>query len=123
MSNQSRNQTQPDPRRDNSLAVEFTVIPVTRHVGPTLESEPGYFDRERPGTITPEAQIAAEGATAGPNSGAVEERRYDPVTGLLDNDQEPEPLITRLPGDTSSDPHTDLGPDNAANLQSRRDKR
>lgn len=31
----------------------------------------------------------------------------------------PETLHTRLPGDTSSDPHTDLGPDNATNLQRR----
>jgi len=28
-----------------------------------------------------------------------------------------EPLKTRLPGDTSSEPHTDLGPDEATNLQ------
>lgn len=31
----------------------------------------------------------------------------------------PEPLKTRLPGDTSSDPHTDVGPDNATTVQHR----
>ncbi|HEY1984666.1 MAG TPA: hypothetical protein VGG85_04610 [Terracidiphilus sp.] len=105
------------------LAQEFTSISATRHVGPTLESEPGYFDRERPGTLTPEAQIAAQAATAEPAVGAIEERRYDPVTGRLDNDVEPGPLKTRLPGDTSSDPHTDLGPGNAATVPSRGEAR
>ncbi len=32
----------------------------------------------------------------------------------------PAPLITRLPGDTSSDPHTDVGEDNATELDRRR---
>lgn len=31
-----------------------------------------------------------------------------------------EPLRTRLPGDTSSDPHTDLGPDNATTAHGTR---
>jgi hypothetical protein len=122
-SSQTGSKTDETARPDDSLAVEFTSIPVTRHVGPTLESEPGYFDRERPGTVTPEAEIAARAATAEPSPVAIEEPRYDPVTGVLDDDQEPEPLKTRLPGDTSSDPHTDLGPDNAPNLPSRRRKR
>ncbi len=44
--------------------------------------------------------------------------RVVPVNNLEDAAGTPlaeasEPLITRLPGDTSSDPHTDLGPDNA----------
>jgi hypothetical protein len=32
-----------------------------------------------------------------------------------------EPLKTRLPGDTSSDPHTDVGADNATNLRTKPD--
>ena len=35
--------------------------------------------------------------------------------------QTPEPLKTRLAGDTSSDPHTDVGPDNATTVQARRE--
>ncbi|HEX5234735.1 MAG TPA: hypothetical protein VFW25_05330 [Silvibacterium sp.] len=34
----------------------------------------------------------------------------------------PEALKTRLPGDTSSDPHTDVGPDNASTGQGRTDE-
>jgi len=52
----------------------------------------------------------------------MEEDDFDPLSGRTREDWS-EPLKTRLPGDTSSDPHTDVGPDNASNLQEREDVR
>jgi len=43
----------------------------------------------------------------------------DYITGSNRDLTRPEPLKTRLPGDTSSDPHTDVGPDNASTVQHR----
>ena len=47
----------------------------------------------------------------------------DPLVGTelseIGSGMRVEPLKTRLPGDTSSDPHTDEGPDNATSLQKR----
>ena len=48
----------------------------------------------------------------------MEEDDFDPLSGRT-SEVLPEPLKTRLPGDTSSDPHTDVGPDNATSLQER----
>lgn len=72
------------------------------------------------GCSTPEAQIAAEAGPVDVDQRRMEEDDFDPVSGrALEN--RPEPQRTRLPGDTSSDPHTDVGPDNASNLQERED--
>lgn len=105
---------QPDPLQG------VTEIPAIRHVGKTLESDPEYYAVATPGYSTPEAQIAAEAGPVDVDQRRMEEDDFDPLSGRTLEDR-PEPLRTRLPGDTSSDPHTDVGPDNASNLQERED--
>jgi hypothetical protein len=97
-----------------------TVIPAIRHIGKTLESDPEFYAVATPGYSTPEAQIAAEAGPVDVDQRRMEEDDFDPLSGRTLEDR-PEPLKTRLPGDTSSDPHTDVGPDNASNLQERPD--
>ncbi len=86
-----------------------------RHVGKTLESDPEY--NERPGLAqAPERGLidrSGNDLTASPQMYA----GSDPLVGTELSETGSglmvEPLKTRLPGDTSSDPHTDLGSDNA----------
>lgn len=99
---------------------DATVIPAIKHIGKTLESDPEYYAVATPGYSTPEAQIAAEAGPVDVDQRRMEEDDFDPLSGRTLEDR-PEPLKTRLPGDTSSDPHTDVGPDNASNLQERDD--
>ena len=99
---------------------DATVIPAIRHIGKTLELDPEYYAVATPGYSTPEAQIAAEAGPVDVDQRRMEEDDFDPLSGRTLEDR-PEPLKTRLPGDTSSDPHTDVGPDNASNLQERDD--
>lgn len=115
--------SQQDPQVDEDSAAEDSSIPAIRHVGPTLESDPEYMTLSGTGYSTPEAQIAAEGATAEPDIRAVVDEGFDPVSGRERPGAEAEPLKTRLPGDTSSDPHTDVGPDNAGAVQTRGKRR
>lgn len=93
-----------------------------RHVGKTLESDPEYNDR-------PSRELAPEIGLIDPhgNDISASPNMYagsDPLVGTelsqTGSGLRVEPLKTRLPGDTSSDPHTDVGPDNATNLQNRR---
>jgi hypothetical protein len=97
-----------------------TEIPAIHHIGKTLESDPEYYAVVAPGHSTPEAQIAAEAGPVDVDQRRMEEDDFDPLSGRALEDR-PEPLRTRLPGDTSSDPHTDFGPDNASNMQERQD--
>ena len=106
---------------------ETTVIPAIRHVGATLESDPNYNDSEGDG-LTPEAQIANVGAPADTTMGRGATDLSADISSTDDaakarRNAGPEPLKTRLPGDTSSDPHTDLGPDNATTVQHRGETR
>jgi hypothetical protein len=70
--------------------------------------------------MSEEAQIAAEAGPVDVDQRRMEEDDFDRLSGRTLEDR-PEPLKTRLPGDTSSEPHTDVGPDNASNLQERDD--
>lgn len=88
------------------------VTDAVRHVGPTLEAE-GVF---LPSGELPENRIADEAQTPTVNVAAAAADRYDREAEALGA----EPLRTRLPGDTSSEPHTDLGPDTAASLDDDR---
>lgn len=90
------------------------VMDAIRHVGPTLESE-GVFI---PSDELPENRIADEAQTEAVDIRAATQDQYDREADALNA----EPLLTRLPGDTSSDPHTDLGPGNAAGLDSDRNE-
>ena len=85
----------------------------------TTLSFPDYIELPSTGYPTPEAQIAAEAATAEPSVRGVVDEGFDPLSGREREGAEAEPLKTRLPGDTSSDPHADVGPDNATTVQRR----
>jgi len=107
-----------------------TSMPAIRHVGRTLESDPKYMESEREGNdLTPEAQIANVGAPAdstmsrGATDLSADVSSTDDAAKARARDARPEALKTRLPGDTSSDPHTDLGPDNATTVQHRGETR
>ena len=101
--------------------------PAIRHVGRTLESDPNYVDDDREGeNLTPEAQIANIGAAPEATMGrgatdlSADVSSTDDASKVrMGRNAGPEPLKTRLPGDTSSDPHTDLGPENATTVQRR----
>lgn len=88
------------------------TVDAIRHVGPTLEAE-GIF---LPSDELPENRIETEGLAETVNVRAVIADKYDREAEAMGA----EPLRTRLPGDTSSDPHSDLGPDNATNLDDER---
>jgi hypothetical protein len=114
---QRRNRPSERAKQEESLQ-GATVIPAIRHIGKTLESDPEYYAVAAPGDSTPEAQIAAEAGPVDVDQRRMEEDDFDPLSGRTLEDR-PEPLRTRLPGDRSSDPHSDVGPDNATNLQQR----
>jgi len=120
-------ETQKNNRRQED---ESTSIPAIRHVGRTLESDPNYLKDEGEGNdLTPEAQIANVGSPAdstmsrGATDLSADVSSTDDAAKARARDARPEALKTRLPGDTSSDPHTDLGPDNATTVQHRGETR
>ena len=113
----------PENRQDDSTPQKGdTVVPAIHHVGKTLESDPDYIELPSSGYSTPEAQIADQAGSADVDQRRMQEDDFDPLSGKTFEDR-PERLKTRLPGDTSSDPHTDVGPDNATDLQSEPDMR
>jgi hypothetical protein len=89
-------------------------VPAIHHVGPTLESDPEF--RDVPSRQTPESIIDKIGA---PLPGEGIDRDIDALPELENRAVGGERLRTHLAGDTSSDPHTDLGTDNAATAQRR----
>lgn len=113
----------PESRQDDSTPHKGdTVVPAIHHVGKTLESDPDYIELPSSGYSTPEAQIADQAGSADVDQRRMQEDDFDPLSGKTFEDR-PERLKTRLPGDTSSDPHTDVGPDNATDLQNEPDIR
>jgi hypothetical protein len=113
----------PENRQDDTTPHKGdTVVPAIHHVGKTLESDPDYIELPSSGYSTPEAQIAAEAGSIDVDQRRMQEDDFDPLSGKSFEDRS-ERLKTRLPGDTSSDPHSDVGPDNATDLQSEPDIR
>jgi len=107
------------PRREESSQTAETQPQVTdaiRHVGPTLEQDDRFLAVEH--NELPENVIQDEGLTETTNMRAVTADPYDREAEAIGA----EPLRTRLPGDTSSEPHTDVGPDNAATLDTDRNE-
>jgi hypothetical protein len=98
---------------DKSQHEKTRTMDAVRHVGPTLEAE-GVF---LPTGELPENRIENEALTDTVNVRAATEDAYDREAEAMGA----EPLKTRLPGDRSSDPHTDLGPDNATALDDERE--
>jgi hypothetical protein len=90
-------------------------IDAVRHVGKTLESEGTFL----PTGELPENRIEMEGMTEAVDMNAVTDDAYDREANAMGAER----LRTRLPGDTSSEPHTDVGPDNATTLDDDRPHR
>lgn len=100
------------------------VVDAIAHVGPTLEADALNTTSD---ASTPEDQIAADLEPQAVDVQAiindltddlqiqtfatVDQNLDDPLQSTVNGRvvTGPEPLKTRLPGDTSSDPHTDLG--------------
>lgn len=94
------------------------IVDAVRHIGPTLESE-----KEQPYVPAREEQVSKEEQAAdsdlhvhqlegqGDEQRAVEGEKIGAAT---------EPLHTHLAGDTSSDPHTDIGPETPKPVNKRR---
>lgn len=93
----------PDDRPNDPSLKDATIVSLIGHIGPTLESDPEYDETGGPETLE-EAELSGAARS-------LSEEDYDTIVGPSDD---PEPLKTRLPDDTSSDPHTDLEPENAA---------
>ncbi|MBV8673448.1 MAG: hypothetical protein JOZ33_08440 [Acidobacteriaceae bacterium] len=90
------------------------------HIGPTLESEENGAYLPTTNQPTPESQIVKDNPSGNDNPSAGIDLLADTDTSTVQPDApRPEPLKTRLPGDTSSDPHTDVGPDNATAAHAR----
>lgn len=90
-----------------------------RHVGRTLESDPEY--NEQPSrALAPAAGLLSRSGND-PSASPTMRAGSFPENGLelTDSGERVERLKTRLPGDTSSDPHTDVGADNATSVQHR----
>ena len=102
----------PDEQREQKGGEQR--IDAVRHVGKTLESEGVYM----PTGELPENRIEAEGMTETVDMYAVTEDAYDREADAMGAER----LRTRLPGDTSSEPHTNVGPDNATTLDDDRDQ-
>lgn len=78
-------------------AKQETRMDAVRHVGKTLESEGTFL----PSGELPENRIEAEGLVDARDAGTGNEDEYDREAGAMGAER----LKTRLPGDTSSDPH------------------
>lgn len=126
-----------------------TIDAGDRHIGRTLESE-GIFGDVRGTELPPIAETHVSpgrenvdsvevrkmgGNRADRSDTDVEDARAGVAGDLSDVDSDaalenfpgtlgsrPEPLKTRLPDDTSSDPHTDVEPENAAPDHRRKDE-
>ena len=98
--------TQKDKPSNKPDSQSRQSVDAVHHVGRTLESEEERVYVPKADQLSPAEQVAAEG-----------DLHVHTVSGSgdakpeLKEDVEPEPLKTRLPGDTSSDPHTDIETD------------
>lgn len=115
MANSQRKTEGEETRKEGTGRNKPYIVDAVRHVGPTLESEGKYDDILGTELPTPESQIANDAEADSLTIRTVQEDRQR----LSERSIDPETLKTRLPGDTSSDPHTDVGPDNATTAQAR----
>lgn len=98
--------------RESDRKSQPIVVDAIRHVGPTLEAE-GVF---LPTGELPENRIENERLTDRATLSDLSKDEYDREADAMGA----EPLHTRLPGDTSSDPHTDSVPDNPTTMDTDR---
>jgi hypothetical protein len=99
----------PSPSSHSSQAIE-----ATRHVGPTLEAEGRFI----PTGELPENQIANASGARAVNVRDVTWDAYDREAEAMGAERR----RTRLPGDTSSDPHTDVAAKSTAGRRKPRRK-
>ena len=97
---------QPENAPERASEEQPRVVDAIRHVGPTLEAEGTFL----PTGELPENRIENERLTDRPSLAEIAKDEYDREADAMGA----EPLLTRLPGDTSSDPHTDTVADNSA---------
>jgi len=104
-----------DPEVPSADGNRSIVVDAIRHVGPTLEAE-GIF---LPTGELPENRIEAEGLTDAADIRAMNEDEFDREADAMGAER----LVTRLPGDSSSDPHTDSAENPAASMETDRKPR
>jgi hypothetical protein len=123
MSNQPHKRRPKKRQTERATPAQFTGSDALAHVGRTLESEGIYDDVLGTYVLDPERNVEQEIRSVDVEPGVVvTELSYDTVCDCVTPAPAAEPLKTRLPGDTSSDPHTDIGQDNAANVRGHRDE-
>lgn len=96
-------------RERNQDQEKQEVTDAVRHVGPTLEAE-GLFI---PTGELPENRIENLATTDAARAREATEDAYDREADAMGVER----LRTRLPGDRSSDPHTDAGADGATEAE------
>jgi hypothetical protein len=109
-----RNRSEQDIE-DTQRARKETAVDAIRHVGPTLEEEGTFL----PSGELPENRIEAEGMTEAGDVRAAIDDPYDREAAAMGAER----LRTRLPGDTSSDPHTDAVADNPTAMNTEKGSR
>lgn len=123
MSHQPDKRTPENRQTDRATPAQFTSTDALAHLGRTLESEGINDDVLGTGIWDPERNDEKEVGSVYLEPGAVVTLlSYDTVRDAVIEVRRAEPLKTRLPGDTSSEPHKDLGQDNAGNVQDRGDE-
>lgn len=100
MSRKSRRKESPEDSQISRNANSPRAVEAIRHVGPTLEAQ-GIFI---PTGELPENRIANESGSRAINARDVPRDAWDREADAMGAER----LRTRLPGDKSSDPHTDL---------------
>ena len=105
---------QPENAPERASEEQPRVVDAIRHVGRTLEAEGTFL----PTGELPENRIENERLTDRPNMGEMARDEYDREADAMGA----EPLLTRLPGDTSSDPHTDTVADNPTTMDTDRNR-
>jgi hypothetical protein len=111
MANRDKAKTEPEAGKQPNRPVMMDAI---RHVGPTLEAEGTFL----PSGELPENVIEREGLIENGTTGPAEDE-YDREADAMGAER----LHTRLPGDTSSDPHTDTVAENPTTMDDDRKAR
>ncbi|MGH9587343.1 MAG: hypothetical protein ACRD3F_10355 [Acidobacteriaceae bacterium] len=94
------------------------IVDALHHVGPTLESE-----EQQPYVPAREDRVSKEELAAASDLHVHKVEIHGRETRITEEGKpgtEAEPLHTRLAGDTSSDPHTDIGPETPRPVNKRR---
>lgn len=108
------------PEKKSSGTEQPKAIDAVRHVGPTLESE-----EEQPYVPARDEEVSREEIAKDSDLHVHKVETHGRETRIVEEGKpgtEAEPLHTRLAGDTSSDPHTDTGPETPRPVVNERPK-